>query len=94
MVLFVGGSLALWRLAVEIVGMNECARDVWFHLIGSVVFWGGHVGGAADMEAEALLAPSAELAIAACTESGGFQNVAIGASEQCLSDCQSWVYII
>jgi hypothetical protein len=74
--------------------MDKRTGDVWLHLIRSVVFWSRHVGGAADMEAEALLAPSAELAIAACTESGGFQNVAIGASEQRLSDCQSWVYII
>jgi hypothetical protein len=39
------------------------------------------MGGAAYVETEALLAPSAELAIAACAESGGFQNVAIRASE-------------
>jgi hypothetical protein len=81
MMLFVSGGLALWRLAVEIVGMNECTSDIWFHLIGSVVFWGGHVGGAADMEAEALLASSAQLSVAAGAESCGFQNIAIGAGE-------------
>jgi hypothetical protein len=78
---FVGGSFPFRRLAVEIVRVDERAGDVGLHLVCGIVFWGWYVGGAAYVEAKALLASGAELATAACTESGGFQNVSIGASE-------------
>ena len=87
MVLFVRRGLPLWRLAAEVVRVDECAGDVWLHLVGGIVFWGGDVGGTAYVKAKPLLASSAKLSVAACTEGGRFQNVAVGAREQCLGDC-------
>lgn len=81
MVLFVSGGLALWRLAAEIVRVNECAGDVWLHLVRGVVFRSRHVSGTAYMKAETLLTTSTELAIAAGAKGDGLQNIAIGARE-------------
>lgn len=50
------------------------------------------MGGTAYVETKTLLASGAELAVAACAESSGFENIAIGARKESLGSCQFWMY--
>lgn len=75
--LFVSRGFAFGWFTAEIIRVDQRAGNVWLHVVGCVVLWGGYVGSTTDVETETLLTSSAELAIASCAESGGFEDVPI-----------------